>query len=570
MDNFDGDILEFSKLDFAELGFMLDPMDHDTATEDSSLDTGHQLCREDQSVRPCDTILSAQPLEYTRPTISDFLQFPGVIDLDAYIDPSLSLQAQSSPAEQNHPRQLSTGGIPTPESPSQHIDAYQFVLVPENQKPSLPRRRSRYLRNPAQQAGLGLIPIPVRALADDAAAPMQRWRKSPPETEGASMAAIADVMRHPLRPQSSAGSLNGRRRGTSGSSNSTVSATSTSFRHTTSGRVKKWRRPAPPSWKPAEERRFQCTFCCDSFKSKYDWSRHEKSLHLNLQGWRCAPFGGTVMSPVTGRNHCAYCHLADPAPSHLEMHAHGSCQTQTYMYTRKDQLVQHLRRVHRVHDVPMINSWKVEMPPVSSRCGFCNAQMHNWSERVDHVAEHFRKGKTMKGWKREHGFKPEITARVMDAIPPYLIKDELETFTPFSATDRKTSQHIEKLQISSDRSMREWGMIEGSPESGSNAEGSSSSFTNEDLKSMTFSELLAFHLGHFAQHQVRLGIMPTDSMFQDEARRMQYGTTDPWECTMADNQDWLKTFRSHHVEGLLETEHFMRGCRKRKGDDEHL
>ncbi|KAI8686786.1 C2H2-type domain-containing protein [Fusarium sp. Ph1] len=500
MDNFDGDILMFSELDFAQLGLILEATDQNAVTGDFSLDTGHQLCREDQSARPCDTIISTQPLESTRPTISDFLKFPGVIDLDAYIDPSLSLQAQSSPAELNHPRQLSTGEISTPESPSQHIDAYHFVPVPENQKPGLPRRRSRYLRSPAQQAGLGLIPIPVHTLADDAAAPMQRWRNSPPATEGASLDAIADAMRHPLRPQSSAGSLNSRRRGsqtvstvssgTSGSSNSTVSATSTSFRNTTSGRVKKRRRPAPPSWNPAEERRFQCTFCCDSFKSKYDWSRHEKSLHLNLQGWRCAPFGGTVMSPVTGRNHCAYCHLADPAPSHLEMHAHGSCQTREHMYTRKDQLIQHLRRVHRVHDVPMINSWKVEMPPVSSRCGFCNAQMHNWSERVDHVAEHFRKGKTMKEWKGEHRFKPEIAARVMDAISPYLIKDELETFTPFSPTDRATSQHIEELQISSNRSMREWGMIEGSIASGGDAKGSSSSFTNEDLMLMTLSELL--------------------------------------------------------------------------------
>jgi hypothetical protein len=59
-------------------------------------------------------------------------------------------------------------------------------------------------------------------------------------------------------------------------------------------------------------------------------------------------------------------------------------------------------------------------------------------------------------------------------------------------------------------------------------------------------------------------------MFQDEAWRMQYGTTDPWECTMADNQDCLKTFGSHRVEGLLETEHFMRGCRERKGDDEYF
>ncbi|RSL81729.1 hypothetical protein CEP51_005609 [Fusarium floridanum] len=103
-----------------------------------------------------------------------------------------------------------------------------------------------------------------------------------------------------------------------------------------------------------------------------------------------------------------------------------------------------------------------EIPPVSSRRGFCDAHMHNWSECIDHIAEHFRKGKMMGYWKGEHEFESEKADLVMDAIPPYLIKDELETVTPFPATDRTmrtTTQHIGELQISSDRSMREWDMI---------------------------------------------------------------------------------------------------------------
>jgi hypothetical protein len=35
-----------------------------------------------------------------------------------------------------------------------------------------------------------------------------------------------------------------------------------------------------------EKRRYQCTFCTDVFKTKHDWQRHERSLHLSLDEWR--------------------------------------------------------------------------------------------------------------------------------------------------------------------------------------------------------------------------------------------------------------------------------------------
>lgn len=33
-------------------------------------------------------------------------------------------------------------------------------------------------------------------------------------------------------------------------------------------------------------RPYQCTFCTDRFKTKYDWQRHEKTFHLSLERWR--------------------------------------------------------------------------------------------------------------------------------------------------------------------------------------------------------------------------------------------------------------------------------------------
>ncbi len=35
-----------------------------------------------------------------------------------------------------------------------------------------------------------------------------------------------------------------------------------------------------------DKRPYECTFCTDSFKTKYDWQRHEKSLHLSLESWQ--------------------------------------------------------------------------------------------------------------------------------------------------------------------------------------------------------------------------------------------------------------------------------------------
>jgi hypothetical protein len=71
----------------------------------------------------------------------------------------------------------------------------------------------------------------------------------------------------------------------------------------------------------------------------------------------------------------------------------------------------------------------------------------------------------------------------------------------------------------------------------------------QDDSSMAFPEFLVHHLGRYAQQQMSLGVMPTDDMFQTEARRIVYDTSDPWDQTLADNKDWLSCFRNHHLGG---------------------
>ncbi|KAG5659445.1 hypothetical protein KAF25_002004 [Fusarium avenaceum] len=459
-----------------------------------------------------------------------------------------TLQDQTQNVWQHHHEDVPSESLPitTWELGQGTAKAFQYSPNVQVQSHGLPRRRSRYLRSPAMPIVSGTSPIGTSAagtLVDSSMDPIQRWRNSPPETEAASLSAIANALRNnPLRGQARTSSLNNNHAdfrprstvsfasGSSLSSGSAASASSVSRR----GRVVKRTRPA--KGKTADKRRFPCTFCCDSFKSKFDWARHEQSLHLSVQGWLCAPFGSVVISAVTGCSSCAYCGLTNPTTTHLEDHNSNSCEN-SQIYTRKDHLVQHLRSIHNVKDPPLIDSWKVEGPPIASRCGFCDLRMETWQDRIDHLVSHFRKGKTMDDWKGNHGFDSGIAARVTNAIPPYLIASESKTYAPFSAATPNPIQaeHIQQIT----RSAEAWTASELVTESRE---------PTISLQDKSFPELLAFHLGRFAQHQMRLGIIPTDKMFQDEARRLQFGTVDPLDDTVADNQEWLSLFRSQHLD----------------------
>jgi hypothetical protein len=93
-------------------------------------------------------------------------------------------------------------------------------------------------------------------------------------------------------------------------------------------------------------RLFQCTFCTDRFKSKYDWSRHEKSLHLSLEKWICAPLGQVIVDKASGKRKCVYCDALEPSDEHLATHQHSCCEEkglESRTFYRKDHLRQHLR-----------------------------------------------------------------------------------------------------------------------------------------------------------------------------------------------------------------------------------
>ncbi|KAJ5857933.1 hypothetical protein N7455_008827 [Penicillium solitum] len=441
----------------------------------------------------------------------------------------------------------------------------------------LPRRKSRYsIQKTNQRADAVFIP-PTAGPAD----PLERWKESPPEGEAASLSAIKNALENPssysgvnqlpATPGSGASNLFQihRRPASRGpSTTSGESATSASSRRSnrsgesalsngsqaapdkaSAGIRKKQTRTTGKKRSSANQPRiFCCTFCCDKFKNKFDWMRHEKSLHLDLESWVCAPFGGSVVLPSTGRAHCAYCNQLDPTLKHLEEHNYGACQQQIRSFRRKDHLIQHLRLSHRLETIPLIDDWKRVTTEIPSRCGFCDGRMSNWDERADHLTFHFRKGFTMANWKGDHEFPPEIAARVTHSVPPYMLDFESRTLVPFSATNGAVNDHLSQM-LSRATFLDAAGEPQMLPEA---PEPDLQSVQGDNLDSYT--EVLTRHLSHYAQRMMGDGVIPTDEMFQLEARRLLFDSEDQWNQTMADNNEWLAKFRrEQNTQGHLQT-----------------
>lgn len=230
--------------------------------------------------------------------------------------------------------------------------------------------------------------------------------------------------------------------GTSPSSGSFASAFSQGSRSSIGslqqrGRRRRRRRanPKEPNQKVGmSARQFQCTFCTETFRTKHDWQRHEKSLHLSLEQWICSPKGPRALNPDNNQVCCVLCGIADPDNAHIESHNYTSCQERSLderTFYRKDHLRQHMKLVHNTKYIAWaMDSWKVPTPDIRSRCGFCGSILNSWPVRVDHLAEHFKTGSEMLDWKGDWGFEPAVFSMVENAIPPC----KLSRLFPFRVT----------------------------------------------------------------------------------------------------------------------------------------
>ncbi|EGU80207.1 hypothetical protein FOXB_09290 [Fusarium oxysporum f. sp. conglutinans Fo5176] len=237
--------------------------------------------------------------------------------------------------------------------------------------------------------------------------PLQRWVDSPPEDEPAAVTAIARAVAS-VRPQS------------------------------------------------APRKAFQCTFCTETFRAKHDWQRHENSLHLPLERWVCSPEGPRGQKADSPEIRCVFCGHVDPDDAHIETHNYSACKNrpvQERTFNRKDHLNQHLKLVHNAKfaEWPM-REWKAPPPAIHSRCGFCNLVMETWIDRVHHLADHFKTGKTMADWKGDWGFEPHILELVENSIPPYFIETERNSPFPFEGSRAlvetpRTAYELLKLEL---------------------------------------------------------------------------------------------------------------------------
>jgi len=360
------------------------------------------------------------------------------------------------------------------------------------------------------------IDIP-RAPQDTLLTPMERWRASPPENEPASVTAIAcavatsryhvtgsgsssqsqSILELHHRSSSTGSAISGFRApsttsletgGSSDSVGSYGSVWSHGSRNSFHSLARKDRRrrrhpvlSARTESAAKQSRPFQCTFCTDTFQNKYDWTRHEKSLHLSLEKWICAPWGPTLTCNATERatvdTQCVYCQSLNPSREHIELHNHALCEEKgidARTFYRKDHLRQHLRLVHTVTLHPSMNAWKSASTFVRSRCGFCASQTFTtWPDRADHLTKHFREGSQMSQWQGDLGFDPEVAATITNSMPMYLTRPDAKTCDPFRVSQDESAQ-----------------------------------------SHPTSWEVLTAQLGHFVEEQQLLGVVMTDEMLQ--------------------------------------------------------
>jgi hypothetical protein len=160
----------------------------------------------------------------------------------------------------------------------------------------------------------------------------------------------------------------------------------------------------PDSMKP-----YHCTVCPKSFKDIYAWKRHESGVHgFNSTRWICMLNDVAVFGIK-----CVFCSDIVDDIDHFDRHDMQVCvgkDKAERTFARKDLLKQHVQHVHlatandyirRGFEPPEIWSEKEcvsLMDPAALWCGFCQRMLDSTTARMDHVAQHFRRGLDMASW----------------------------------------------------------------------------------------------------------------------------------------------------------------------------
>ncbi|KND86492.1 hypothetical protein TOPH_08898 [Tolypocladium ophioglossoides CBS 100239] len=207
--------------------------------------------------------------------------------------------------------------------------------------------------------------------------PFERWRRSPPETEPVPGSALQQVLGTAApRPSASfdaaalassasddsmllsRSACNESSRGSASSSYSRLSARSDpalSARADEDRAQPAWAKTSSARARRSKPRTFACRHCPRTFSKKYDWLRHERSLHTPGDiSWTCAlplppnqPF--IVWRLGQGEPECIFCGHDSPTEEHFHSHEFEACSkraVQDRSFSRKDHMWQHLYKFH--------------------------------------------------------------------------------------------------------------------------------------------------------------------------------------------------------------------------------
>ena len=142
---------------------------------------------------------------------------------------------------------------------------------------------------------------------------------------------------------------------------------------------------------------FQCTFCGMCFRTKYLWQRHEEAVHSPPKIWVCEAL--TFWPTISD---CPVCVFETPLVSKITRcpHRFVACWEKpesVRRFFREDGFIAHLRGMHSAgtHFSWPYQARVVEVPKENLMCPFCGVESPTWSQRVEHVAKHFRDGEQL-------------------------------------------------------------------------------------------------------------------------------------------------------------------------------
>ena len=159
---------------------------------------------------------------------------------------------------------------------------------------------------------------------------------------------------------------------------------------------------APPQPK------YYCT-CCDDkgFYRKGDWKSHEREFHEHQEEYSCT-----------------FCTRKDYA---------------------KQRFIRHHANTHGCKDCPHVDACRTILPKKRAwGCGFCGRYLKSWSDRTDHIANHYETGKQRSEWNHTSVMIGLLSQPLLHDIWDSLVRATYGTYVELSWSKSATRQ----LQVS--------------------------------------------------------------------------------------------------------------------------